>query len=128
MNLWIVLTIVIESMACLGVLGVLERKSTRPAFLTGFNTMIFVTATYIWFSLRLDARAVIVMVMVIVYLIYIAFGMIGNCIWGWISPLLNFLQYIFDAIPKNEKWASERYGQDWGQYVKRTKSFIPYIY
>lgn len=44
MNLWIVLAIVIESMACLGVLGVLARKSTGPAFLAGFNSMFLVTA------------------------------------------------------------------------------------
>jgi steroid 5-alpha reductase family enzyme len=242
MNLWIILAIVIESMACLGVLGVLVTRNTQPAFLTGFNTMILVTGIYLWFSPRLDIRAVVVTAMVAVYLIrmnwlllvwqkytavpklsrklslsnkyalspilaniagwgyclpfyfaigrteslgiidllamvcyvlgtivhfgsdyqkqrykkriesknkllttgfwllcrhpnyfgdfiiYVSFGLIGNCVWGWISPLLNLLQYIFDAIPKNEKWAAERYGEDWRDYVKRTKSFIPCIY
>ena len=50
MNLWILLAIVIESMACLGVLGVLVTKSTRPAFLAGFNSMILVAGIYVWFS------------------------------------------------------------------------------
>ena len=36
--------------------------------------------------------------------------------------------YIFDAIPKNERWAAKRYGKDWHDYVNRTKSFIPYMY
>ncbi len=242
MNLWIILTIVIESMACLGVLGVLVKRSTRPAFLAGFNTIIFVTGVYVWFSPRPDARAVVLMIMVAIYLIrinwlllvwhrytavpklnrklllsekyslsfilanvagwgyclpfyfatrrtdslgmidliaivcyvmgtiihfgsdyqkqrhkkrfesrnkllttgfwsmcrhpnyfgdfviYVAFGFIGHSAWGWISPLLNLLQYIMDAIPKNEKWAAERYGKDWHNYVKQTKSFIPCIY
>jgi len=62
------------------------------------------------------------------FLIYIAFGLIGGNVWGWVAPLLNLLQYLFDAIPRNEEWAAERYGEAWESYVKRTKKFIPYIY
>ena len=242
MNLWILLAIVIESMACLGVLGVLVTKSTRPAFLAGFNSMILVAGIYVWFSPLPDARTAVIMGMVIFYsiridwlllfwqkytavpklnrklsvsekyvlsfiltnvagwgyclpfyfaarrmeslgwidfvamvcyglgtvihfgsdfqkqrhksgsaskkrllttgfwswcrhpnyfgdfVIFISFGLIGHSVWGWISPLLNFLQYILDAIPKNERWAAERYGKDWRIYTIRTKRFIPYLY
>jgi steroid 5-alpha reductase family enzyme len=242
MNLWIVVAVVIESMACLGILGILVEKNTRPAFLAGFNTMLLVTGTYVLYSPQLNARAIAVLAMVAVYLvrmnwlllawqkytavpklnrklsasekyflsfilanivgwgyclpfyfavmqkkpldtsdlfafavyvagtiihfgsdyqkqrfkrslgskgkllktgfwalcrhpnyfgdflIYVAFGLIGHSIWGWISPLLNLLQYLFDAIPKNEKWAAERYGNDWQEYAGRTKRLIPYIY
>ena len=62
------------------------------------------------------------------FLIYVAFGLIGGSVWGWVSPLLNLLQYLFDAIPKSEKWAAERYGEAWEAYVRRTKMFVPYIY
>jgi len=40
----------------------------------------------------------------------VAFTLLAYSIWAWIAPLLNFLQYRFDAIPKNEAWARERYG------------------
>ncbi|HHS98368.1 MAG TPA: DUF1295 domain-containing protein [Chloroflexi bacterium] len=62
------------------------------------------------------------------FLTYIAFALIGGSVWGWISPLLNFLQYLFDAIPKNEKWAAARYGEAWERYVRRTRKFIPFIF
>jgi steroid 5-alpha reductase family enzyme len=60
-------------------------------------------------------------------LIYVSFAAIGQNLWGWIAPLLNLLQYVFDAIPKNEKWAAERYGAAWEAYKARTKAFVPYI-
>jgi hypothetical protein len=59
---------------------------------------------------------------------HVAFGLIGHSIWGWISPLLNLLQHLFDAIPKNERWAAERYGNEWQEYTGRIKRLIPYIY
>lgn len=61
------------------------------------------------------------------FLIYVSFAVIGASIWGWIGPLLNLLQYVFDAIPKNEKWAAERYGPAWEAYHARTKAFVPYL-
>ena len=36
------------------------------------------------------------------FLIYIAFALIGGNLWAWVAPVLNFLQYRFDAIPKSE--------------------------
>lgn len=62
------------------------------------------------------------------FLIYVAFALIGHSLWGGIAPLANLLQYLFDAIPKNERWAAERYGAAWEAYARRTKKFIPYIY
>ncbi len=62
------------------------------------------------------------------FLIYIAFALIGGSLWGWIAPLVNFLQYRFDAIPKNERWAAEHYGAQWEAYRKRVRMFIPFLY
>jgi steroid 5-alpha reductase family enzyme len=61
------------------------------------------------------------------FLIYVSFAVIGGSAWGWIAPLLNLLQYAFDAIPKNEKWAAARYGAAWEGYRSRTKAFVPYL-
>ena len=62
------------------------------------------------------------------FLIYVAFALLGNSVWGWSAPVLNFLQYRFDAIPKNEAWARERYGEQWDRYAARVKMFVPFIY
>lgn len=62
------------------------------------------------------------------FLIYVSFAVIAGSRWGWAAPALNFLQYVFDAIPKNEKWAGERYGTAWDAYKARTKSFLPYMF
>ncbi len=61
-------------------------------------------------------------------LIYVAFAIIGGDIRGWVAPVLNFLQYRFDAIPKNEQWAAQRYGKAWEEYARRTKMLIPFLY
>jgi len=61
-------------------------------------------------------------------LVYVAFAIIGGSLWGWVAPVLNFAQYRFDAIPKNEQWAREHYGKQWEEYSKGVKMFIPYIY
>jgi len=62
------------------------------------------------------------------FLIYISFGLIGGSPWGWAAPLVNLLQYLLDAIPRNERWAAQRYGAAWEAYAKRTKRFIPFLY
>ncbi len=62
------------------------------------------------------------------FLCYVAFALVGESVWGWISPLVNISQYFMDAIPKNERWASERYGEAWQDYAGRTKKFFPFIY
>ena len=61
------------------------------------------------------------------FLIYVSFAVVGGSLWGWIGPVLNLLQYAFDAIPKNEKWAATRYGPAWEAYKARTKAFVPYL-
>ena len=62
------------------------------------------------------------------FLIYVAFAMIGGDFRGWVAPVLNFLQYRFDAIPKNEKWMAQRYGDAWERYARRTRMLIPFLY
>ena len=61
------------------------------------------------------------------FLIYVSFALIGRSLWAWVAPVLNAAQYLFDAIPKNERWAAEHYGQAWEAYASRTKRFIPGI-
>lgn len=59
------------------------------------------------------------------FLIYVSFALIGGSLWAWVAPVLNAAQYLFDAIPKNERWAAEHYGPAWEAYARRTKRFIP---
>jgi steroid 5-alpha reductase family enzyme len=61
------------------------------------------------------------------FLIYVSFAVVGASLWGWVAPLLNVVQYAFDAIPKNEAWAAERYGPAWEAYRATTKAFVPYL-
>lgn len=61
------------------------------------------------------------------FLVYVSFAVLGRSIWGWIGPALNLLQYSFDAIPKNERWAATRYGPAWDAYTRRTKAFVPFL-
>jgi steroid 5-alpha reductase family enzyme len=61
------------------------------------------------------------------FLIYGSFAVVSASPWGLIAPLANVLQYFIDAIPKNEKWAHERYGVAWEAYCKRVKCFVPYL-
>lgn len=61
------------------------------------------------------------------FLIYVSFAVISGQAWGWIAPLLNLLQYASDAIPKNEKWASKKYGPAWKEYKAKTRVFVPFI-
>jgi len=240
MTMWIIIAVAIEAMALLGVLGVLATGRTRTAFVAGFNTMLIVTAVYIWQS-GLGTREALILAMVVVYLgrinwilivwqgqtavskidattpsfqkyllpfvlantvgwgyclpfyfavkrtepanwlgalalgiyvvgtvvhfgsdyqkrrfklrpdvegrildtgfwsvsrhpnyfgdflIYVSFAVLSGRVWGWVAPALNFVQYAFDAIPKNEKWAAERYGAAWDAYKARTKAFVPYL-
>jgi steroid 5-alpha reductase family enzyme len=61
------------------------------------------------------------------FLVYVAFALLSRSAWGWIAPAANLAQYAFDAIPKNERWAAQRYGTEWEAYRARTKTFIPYL-
>lgn len=239
--MWMLIALVIEGMALVGVLSVRGTKRTRSAFLAGFNTMLPVTAIYVWYSGPLSGREIVVLALVAGYLlrmnwilvawqdqtavskidartpasqkyflpfllantvgwgyclpfyfavrrtdplgwidavalaiyvvgtvvhfgsdyqkrrfkrrpdaagrildtgfwsasrhpnyfgdflIYVSFAVVSASIWGWVSPLLNLLQYMFDAIPKSERWAAERYGPAWEAYKARTKAFVPYL-
>ncbi len=242
MRFWIVITIIIEAMAVIGMLFVIKTKQTKFAFATGFNTMLFVTIVYILSFPPFTIRHLLIFSMVVVYLlhinwlllfhglhtampkldriisptekfilpillantvgwgyclpfyfaaknhaplgmvdgiaflvyvlgsifhfgsdyqklrfkmnpdsqgkllttgfwatsrhpnyfgdflIYVAFAILGRNVLGWVSPLINFIQYRLDAIPKNEEWAQRRYGKQWEEYKKRVKMFIPYLY
>jgi steroid 5-alpha reductase family enzyme len=60
-------------------------------------------------------------------LVYVSWAVFAANPWAWLSPATNLAQYAFDAIPKNEKWATERYGQAWSDYACRTNRFIPWV-
>ena len=57
-------------------------------------------------------------------LVYVGWASFAANPWAWCSPALNLAQYAFDAIPKNEAWAAERYGQAWSDYAARTSPFL----
>lgn len=58
------------------------------------------------------------------FLVYVSWALAAANPWAWISPAVNLAQYAFDAIPKNEKWAAERYGPAWFDYAARTRRFV----
>ncbi len=62
------------------------------------------------------------------FLQYVGFALISHSLLGWIAPAVNFLQYRFDAIPKNEEWAAKKYGESWKTYAEKVKMFFPFIY
>ncbi len=62
------------------------------------------------------------------FLVYVSFAILAQHPLGWIAPVTNVLQYLFDAIPKNETWAAEKYGEAWEEYKSRTKRFVPFVY
>ena len=54
-----------------------------------------------------------------------SFALLGGHYLAWIAPALNLLQYVFDAIPKSEQWAAEKYGEAWKAYRESTPVFLP---
>jgi len=61
------------------------------------------------------------------FLIYAAWAALAANPWAWLSPATNLLQYVFDAIPKNEAWAAAKYGEAWADYAARTSRFVPWF-
>jgi steroid 5-alpha reductase family enzyme len=59
------------------------------------------------------------------FLIYLSFALLARHPYAWIAPALNLAQYLFDAIPKNELWASQKYGDAWESYRRSTPMFVP---
>lgn len=60
------------------------------------------------------------------FLIYTSFALfVYEHPLAWVSPVLNLLQYLFDAIPKNEQWAADKYGRQWQTYASTTAMFAP---
>ncbi len=68
MSVWVLNAILIEAMALVGVIGILVTRRTRVAFAVGFNTMLSVTGVYVLTAPPLNARQVIMLVMVLMYL------------------------------------------------------------
>ena len=62
------------------------------------------------------------------FLIYLSFAVFSDSLFGLVAPIVNVLQYAFDAIPKNEAMNAERYGEEWQNYVRRVKLFVPYLF
>lgn len=60
------------------------------------------------------------------FLIYCSFAIISVWPWGLLSPLVNLLQYLVDAIPKNESRSLKRYGKIWEEYARDTPILIPW--
>jgi len=61
------------------------------------------------------------------FLIYVAWALLAADPWAWLSPAANLAQYLFDAMPKSERWAADRYGSAWRAYAARTSRFIPWL-
>lgn len=66
--MWILIAIIIESMALAGILSILITRRTHIAFLTGFNTMALVTCVYVC-TYGLHPRTILAVAMVAFYLV-----------------------------------------------------------
>jgi steroid 5-alpha reductase family enzyme len=61
------------------------------------------------------------------FLVYVGWALFAANPWAWLSPAANLAQYAFDAIPKNEAWAAERYGTAWSDYAAQTSRFFLWV-
>eukprot|EP01059_Diplonema_ambulator_P025819 TRINITY_DN42911_c0_g1_i1.p1 TRINITY_DN42911_c0_g1~~TRINITY_DN42911_c0_g1_i1.p1 ORF type:complete len:243 (+),score=90.82 TRINITY_DN42911_c0_g1_i1:53-781(+) len=62
------------------------------------------------------------------FLIFLSYALLVPATWqAYFSPLVNILQYAFDAIPKSEKMAAQRYGDQWAEYRKNVACFVPFV-
>lgn len=46
----------------------------------------------------------------------------------WLVPLAVLLSVVFVLIPRVEQSLSDRFGDEWREYSKKTACFIPLIY
>jgi protein-S-isoprenylcysteine O-methyltransferase Ste14 len=51
-----------------------------------------------------------------------------NSLWSLVLPLMMAGMFIFYHIPGIDSYLSSRYGNDFKDYSKKTKKFIPFIY
>ena len=61
------------------------------------------------------------------FLVYVSWALFAANPWAWLSPAANLAQYAFDAIPKSEAWAAERYGTAWSDYAAQTSRFVVWV-
>ena len=47
--------------------------------------------------------------------------------YTFLIPLAMFCNFHFAVIPEIENYLKKKYGQQWEQYEKNVKSFIPFI-
>jgi steroid 5-alpha reductase family enzyme len=59
---------------------------------------------------------------------FTAFALLTGSLWGITIPVAMTLGFIFIHIPKLDRYLSERYGDQFELYSKKTKKFIPWIY
>ncbi|MGE0430906.1 MAG: DUF1295 domain-containing protein [Planctomycetota bacterium] len=48
--------------------------------------------------------------------------------WALIIPSLLTAGFVFAFIPELHKYLAERYGEDYAEWCKRTKRFVPWVY
>jgi len=60
-------------------------------------------------------------------MVYLSFAVLSASPFGLLAPLANILQYVFDAIPKNETMNARRYGQVWLDHRRRVGMIVPRV-
>lgn len=58
----------------------------------------------------------------------IAYALVTRNLWSATIPLFLFCFFVFYNAPKLDKYLREKYGKDYGEYAKKTKMLIPFIY
>ena len=62
------------------------------------------------------------------FVLFTGFAMITRNIFAFVFPLLMFCGFVFINIPMLDKYLAEKYGNDFEEYRRRTKKFVPFVY
>ncbi len=60
--------------------------------------------------------------------LFTGWALLTGSLWALIVPLLMALSFIFYHIPALDQYLADRYGEEFTEYQKKTKKFIPFIY
>ncbi|RLQ94072.1 DUF1295 domain-containing protein [Falsibacillus albus] len=58
----------------------------------------------------------------------LAFALVSWNMWAMIIPAFLFCFFAFYNIPMLDKYLADKYGEDFQEYQKKTKKFIPFVY
>ncbi len=61
-------------------------------------------------------------------LLFLGFGILTTRAWTIVVPLAMALNFVFFIIPAHDTYLATRYAGEFGEYARRTRKLVPYIY